>query len=1091
MVAADQTIGVVLADGLVSLTYEQFLANRGILSMVHPTFSPGPSGFPTGVEPTYTISDALTFAQAIDVISTNIAVTGLHIVDSAANFDRGLVDAVSYQQFGLGMFGHRPERIDEIAFGRIAFTDADPTVHFSLSEFQMWARSHQAHSVLAAIDSPFHLIIDHVTIAEAVRPVTQGLLGLGGTVQFDIVDKAANILANLDTLTQYALDGHLASITVADAPPASLSFTAAQWAANFPAIAKLSPSNPPTGAVTVTLQDSAIGTVDAPFHYVPGLGFAINGHTYVVTPLSYASTSEFLGTAYGRVGANLANIFGIHASVAGWRDLEADLTSPDLVQAFLSGIGLPVETPYGTYPNLFVSATSSTSPSYVQPGSGALNYYFITNFTGSSPEAVGYGVLDSIGPLTLGAYTWPGQALIRIDGNIAGATTPGHVLSVGNTLVDPDGMNVISYQWQANGADIAGATGATLTLGQELVGKVVTVVARYLDGLGTPESVSSAGVLVIGETTSRPGAGPAVPLSLAGDTGLSGTDHVTRDPTLTHEVGFVDGSTARLKADGQDIPIPTGGHWTTALAGLADGVHVIILEQTDTYGRTGVSELTFTLDRTPPAAPVLHLPARTPDGLPTVAGTAEAGASVTLYRDGVLLGTTGTDSAGHFSFDLATALGAGRHLFTAAASDLAGNVSTLSGAASTFVGNGASPGNAYRYVAAPHAAFDAALAQAAGQALDGVAGHLLTIDSATEQTALAAWLGASQTPVWLAISDAASEGVWRYVAGPRTGSVVDFTAWAAGEPNNWEGNEDHASFLPAGWNDYDGSDPNGAIEGFVVEFENASGGAGDDVLIGTPGDNAIAGGGGRDTLLVGASSRNFTLAVSADSVTLTDRVGTGGVDTVAGVETLRFADQAFDTAWFTAAASLTQDRFASLIEIYVAYFDRAPDAVGLDYWASRLAGGMSLPQIAASFAVQAETVAQYPAGQSVQTFVDAVYHNVLGRAPDAGGMAYWTNELTLGLIDRSTFLLAVINGAKSVTGGVADAQYIADKATIGAHFALAAGLSNTDQARAVMSLFDGSAASVAAANQLTDSYHAAALAPGSSELVVQLVGLAV
>ena len=93
----------------------------------------------------------------------------------------------------------------------------------------------------------------------------------------------------------------------------------------------------------------------------------------------------------------------------------------------------------------------------------------------------------------------PGRALIRIDGNIAGATTPGHVLSVGNTLVDPDGMNVISYQWQANGADIAGATGATLTLGQELVGKVVTVVARYLDGLGTPESVSSAGVLVIGE----------------------------------------------------------------------------------------------------------------------------------------------------------------------------------------------------------------------------------------------------------------------------------------------------------------------------------------------------------------------------------------------------------------------------------------------------------------------------------------------------------------------------------------------------------------------------------------------------------------
>ena len=1076
-----------LTDGLVSLTYQQFLANRAILSMVPQTISPGPSGFPTGISPTYTISDDLTFAQAIDVISTNISVTGLHIVDSAAHFDRGLVDAVSYRQVGAGMFGYAPVLFATIPFGRIELTDANPTVHFSSSDFQMWAHGGATQAVLNAIDLPFHLVIDNVTVAEAVGYANQGssLLNLGSTAQLDIVDKAANILANLDTLTQYAVGNRLASITVTDAPPSSLSFTAAQWAANHPAIVKLSPSSPPTGAVTVSLQDSAIGTVDAPYHHVPGLGFAINGHTYVVTPLSYASTREFMGVHH-TFGVELANIFGTHAQLADWRDLEADLTSPELVQAFLSGTGLPVETPYGTYPNLFVSNSSQ----YLQPGSGGLNYYFITNFTGSTPAAVGYGALDSIGPLVLGAYTWPGQALVRIDGNVAGAATSGRVLSASNTLVDPDGMGAVSYQWQANGADIDGATGVTLTLGQELVGKVVTVIAQYLDGLATPESVSSTGVLVIGETTSRPGAGPAITVLLANDTGLSGTDHVSSDPTLAHEVGSSFGP-VRLKEGGQYIPIPAGTSWMTALSGLADGVHVITVEQTDSYGRTGSSEFRFTLDRTPPAAPLLHVPARSADGLVTVAGTAEAGGSVTLYQDGVLLGTTSTDSAGQFSFDLTAALGAGRHLLTASAVDLAGNVSALSGAVSTFAGSCAGPGNAYHLVAAPRVTFDAALAQAADYVLDGVAGHLLAVESAVEQAALMTWLGdaGGDAAIWLGMTDAAVEGVWRYAAGPHTGAVVDFTAWAPGEPNDWQGSEDQATFKSVGWNDYDGTDPHGAIKGFVVEFENASGGAGDEFFVGTPGDNQIDGGGGHDTLLVGDLSRHFTIAVSVDSVTITDKVGASGVDTLHGIETLRFADQAVDTAWFTAAAGLPQSQFVPLIEMYIAYFNRAPDAVGLDYWAAQLAGGMSLPQIAASFFVQPETVAQYPADQPIETFVDAVYHNVLGRAPDTAGKAYWVDQLAHGA-SQPTFLLAIIDGARASTGSPADAQYLANKELVGAHFALTAGLNNVDHARAVMSTFDGSAASVTAANQLTDAFHATALTSAGSDLVVQLVGLA-
>lgn len=1080
-----------VVDGLVALTYDEFRAEHAILQQL---FGPSRSIYPDAfrgsqalpfahaIVPTYTITSDLTFAQAINVIFTDNHAASLHIVDSAAHLDWGLLDAASYRTKG----GTTLIPINggfTADFGHIQFTDdVVPTIHVP-TDFQFFDGG-GLEAVLASIDSPFDLVIDRATAEQVTYVYRSPLLGYGRTSQFNVVDTAAHIMAKLDGLTQLAIDNHLASITVTDVPPSSLSFTPAQWAANAAAIAKISPSSPPTGAVTVNLQDNAIGSVDAPYHYVPGLGFAINGHAYVVTPLSYSSASEIVNSQLLVWTTQLTNIFGPNARLADWQELKLDLRSPELVQAFLSGIGLPVETPYGTYPNLLVAKDGS----WIQTGPNHYNY-FITNFTGSTPAAVGYGALDSIGPLVIGAYSWPGQALVRIDGNVAGATTPGHVLSVSNSLADPDGMGAVSYQWLANGAVIDGATGLTLTLGQELIGKVITVVARYVDGLGTPESVTSAGVLVTGQSTSRPGLDPTIGIALANDTGPSGIDSVTRDPALG---GWPNGYNAiTFKEGGQVIAVASSSSWTTALGGLADGVHVITAEQIDPDGRLASGQLTFTLDRTPPAAPVLHVPARTSDGLVTVAGTAEAGGSVTLYQDGVLLGTTSTDSAGQFSFDLTMALGAGRHLFTATASDLAGNVSALSGAASTFTGAGASPGNAYLFVAAPHITFDGALSQAATHTLDGVAGHLLTVESAAEQAALMTWLGAASgdTAVWLGMTDSAVEGVWRYAAGPQTGALVDFTAWTPGEPNNWQGNEDQATFKSVGWNDYDGTDPYGTIRGFVVEFENATGSAGDEFFVGAPGDNRIDGGGGHDTLLVGDSSRHFTIAASADSVTITDKVGANGIDTLHGIETLRFADQAVDTAWFTAAASLPQFQFVPLIEMYIAYFNRAPDAVGLDYWAAQLAGGMSLPQIAASFFVQPETAAQYPAGQPIETFIDAVYHNVLGRAPDASGKAYWIDQLAHGL-SQPTFLLAIINGAHASTGSAGDAQYLANKELVGTHFALAAGLSNVDQARTVMSTFDGSAASVTAANQLTDTYHAAALTSAGSDLVVQLVGLA-
>jgi len=251
-----------------------------------------------------------------------------------------------------------------------------------------------------------------------------------------------------------------------------------------------------------------------------------------------------------------------------------------------------------------------------------------------------------------------------------------------------------------------------------------------------------------------------------------------------------------------------------------------------------------------------------------------------------------------------------------------------------------------------------------------------------------------------------------------------------------------------------------------------------------PGDHVVT----IDTAVFSGPSSNYTLLVGPHSVTVHDISGIDGVDTLIGIEQMAFADVTLETDWFCSVASLPGHQLDDLTDLYIACFDRAPDAVGLSYWASRLADAMSLQQIAKSFFVQPETLATFTAGQSTEAFITQVYDNVLGRAPDGPGLNYWSNDLETGVCTRDTFILAVIYGAQASTGSPADAQYLASKHVIGEDFAINAGLSDVGWARAVMQGVDGSAASVAAAQAQIAHYSATASAGG--HLVVELVGVA-
>ncbi|RLA77359.1 MAG: hypothetical protein DRG30_00310 [Epsilonproteobacteria bacterium] len=130
------------------------------------------------------------------------------------------------------------------------------------------------------------------------------------------------------------------------------------------------------------------------------------------------------------------------------------------------------------------------------------------------------------------------------------------------------------------------------------------------------------------------------------------------------------------------------------------------------------------------------------------------------------------------------------------------------------------------------------------------------------------------------------------------------------------------------------------------------------------------------------------------------------------------------TAAMLHAAAPTEE---SVTKLYIATFDRAPDASGLDYW---LKTGLSTEEIARSFFEQPETKKKYPDELGNGDFISHVYDNLFDRASDGEGFAYWLTELDSGRVTRDIFILAVVNGAQGD-----DANILNNKTEVGLAFA--------------------------------------------------------
>jgi len=140
--------------------------------------------------------------------------------------------------------------------------------------------------------------------------------------------------------------------------------------------------------------------------------------------------------------------------------------------------------------------------------------------------------------------------------------------------------------------------------------------------------------------------------------------------------------------------------------------------------------------------------------------------------------------------------------------------------------------------------------------------------------------------------------------------------------------------------------------------------------------------------------------------------------------------------------------------------------------------------MATLFVDQDETRDTYPLGMSNDVFAESVYNNVLGRTPDQSGFEFWVGVLDRDEVSRDQFILEVLSG---VQPGSPDRSYLDNKVDIGAYFAVHKGMSDTDNAAAVMELFDDSGVDAAAA--AIDGYYADALDPNNGEFLLQVVGV--
>lgn len=130
------------------------------------------------------------------------------------------------------------------------------------------------------------------------------------------------------------------------------------------------------------------------------------------------------------------------------------------------------------------------------------------------------------------------------------------------------------------------------------------------------------------------------------------------------------------------------------------------------------------------------------------------------------------------------------------------------------------------------------------------------------------------------------------------------------------------------------------------------------------------------------------------------------------------------------------DSQGKVAQLYAAILNRIPDQGGLENWTQEILGGKTVTDIANAIYGAEEARQTVPESMSHGDLVSALYQNLLGRAPDAEGLAFWTSQLDQGRTPgdvTADLIAAVDNYAGTDPIALASQQVLQQHAVEGIH----------------------------------------------------------
>ncbi|MFE6645630.1 Ig-like domain-containing protein [Nocardioides sp. NPDC057772] len=388
---------------------------------------------------------------------------------------------------------------------------------------------------------------------------------------------------------------------------------------------------------------------------------------------------------------------GEHTATATQTDEAGNASEPSAPVTFTVDAAAP-DAPVITSP-ADGSSTQDTTPTIsgtAEPGT-TVEVTVDGEVVGTAPvDADGNWSLILTDPLAEGPHTAAATATDD-SGNVSSPSTPVD-FTVDRTAPEPpvitgpaDGSTVGDATPEITGTGEPGAT-VEVTIDGEVVGETTvnpdgtwtftptepladgehTVTATQTDEAGNTSEVSEP----VSFTVDASSGAPVITSPESGDS--------TNDNTPTIEGTGNAGDTITVIIDGDpagETTVSPDGTWTfTPTEALEDGDHTITATATDPLGNTSgeSNAVIITVDTTAPEAPEITSPTdggSTSDPTPTIEGTGEPGATVTVEIDGQEVGTAVVQPEGTWSLELTDPLASGDHTVGAVQTDPAGNTS--------------------------------------------------------------------------------------------------------------------------------------------------------------------------------------------------------------------------------------------------------------------------------------------------------------------------------------------------------------------------------------------------------------------------------